>query len=421
MTDRLHFPEATTVLAEILAAPRPADAVLERFFRSHPNMGVRDRATVTASVYACLRHLRRYRWLAGSESPSAGTVLGVHWLLQGLSARALKTAGAADDMDALATRVRAADPAAMPFAVQADLPDWLAAQLSERLGERETIALAAALNQPAPLDLRVNLLKTKPEAAQKALAEENIVAEPTPYSPFGLRIDDHPPLSRTQAFRDGLIEVQDEGSQLLALLVEPRRHEMVVDFCAGAGGKTLALGMLMNGQGTLYAFDVSEKRLARFKPRLRRSGLQNVRTVLIAHERDDRVMRLQGKIDRVLVDAPCSGTGTLRRHPEIKWRPLDLPALTETQRRILHAAATLVKPGGRLVYATCSLLREENEDIVNGFLAAHPEFVQLPVADALVRRHVALEAPEPALRLYPHRHGTDSFFAALLERRSGQP
>jgi len=408
-------------LADILSAPRPADAVLDRFFRAHPKMGARDRGTVIESVYSCLRHWRHYAWLAGTASPAPGTALAVHWLTLGISARALKAAGATDDVDGLAQRVRAADPATMPFAVRTDLPDWLVDQLRTRFGEAGTIELAQALNQPAPLDLRVNLLKAKRDAAQKLLAAEGIAAKPTPYSPFGLRIPGHAPLSTTSAFRDGLIEVQDEGSQLLALLVEPRRHEMVVDFCAGAGGKTLALGMLMNGQGTLYAFDVSEKRLARFKPRLKRSGLQNVRTVVIAHEGDNRVARLAGKIDRVLVDAPCSGTGTLRRHPEIKWRAPDLPALTATQARILSAAATLVKPGGRLVYATCSLLIEENEGIVSSFLATHPEFVQLPASDALARRHIEIETDELALRLYPHRHGTDGFFAALLERRPVAP
>jgi 16S rRNA (cytosine967-C5)-methyltransferase len=214
-----------------------------------------------------------------------------------------------------------------------------------------------------------------------------------------------------------LFEIQDEGSQLLSLLVEPRRGETVVDFCAGAGGKTLHLGALMANTGSLYAFDTSVKRLERLKPRLKRSGLQNVRTVAIAHERDERVQRLTGKADRVLVDAPCSGTGTLRRNPDIKWRALDLAALAAEQKKILAAAATLVKPGGRLVYATCSLLKEENEDVVAGFLATHSEFERLPVTGILERRHIALAQEGIDLRLTPHRHGTDGFFAAVLERR----
>jgi 16S rRNA (cytosine967-C5)-methyltransferase len=204
---------------------------------------------------------------------------------------------------------------------------------------------------------------------------------------------------------------------LLSLLLEPRRNEMVVDFCAGAGGKTLHLGALMANTGSLYAFDTSAKRLERLKPRLRRSGLQNVRTVAIAHEHDERVQRLAGKADRVLVDAPCSGTGTLRRNPDIKWRALDLVTLAVEQRKILAAAATLVKPGGRLVYATCSLLREENDDVVAEFLAAQPGFGRLPVAVILERRHIALAQEGDDLRLAPHRHGTDGFYAAVMERR----
>jgi 16S rRNA (cytosine967-C5)-methyltransferase len=211
--------------------------------------------------------------------------------------------------------------------------------------------------------------------------------------------------------------VQDEGSQLLSLLLEPKRQEMVVDFCAGAGGKALHLAALMANTGSVYAFDVSARRLERLKPRLARAGVDNVRRVVIRDERDDRVQRLAGKIDRVLVDAPCSGTGTLRRNPDIKWRALDVQKLAAVQCAILASASTLLKPGGRLVYATCSLLREENEDVVAGFLATHPDFVIVPAAEVLARRHVALIPDSEFLRLLPHRHRTDGFFAAVLERR----
>jgi 16S rRNA (cytosine967-C5)-methyltransferase len=260
------------------------------------------------------------------------------------------------------------------------------------------------------------MLKSTREEVAASLVAEGFAAEPTPWSPAGLRRRDHASLTRTRAFTQGLFEVQDEGSQLLALLVEPRRHEMVADFCAGAGGKTLHLGGLMANTGTVYAFDVSAARLERLKPRLRRADLHNARAIAIRHERDERVLRLAGKMDRVLVDAPCSGTGTLRRNPDIKWRAVDLAALADQQRRILAAAATLVKPGGRLVYATCSLLREENDEVVRDFLAAHPGFRPVPVNEILTRRHIPLTMDDESLRLLPHRHDTDGFFAAVVEK-----
>jgi 16S rRNA (cytosine967-C5)-methyltransferase len=230
-------------------------------------------------------------------------------------------------------------------------------------------------------------------------------------------------LQRHGVLTEGWAEVQDEGSQLLALLTGAKRGEMVVDFCAGAGGKTLALGAQMRGTGRLYAFDISGHRLAALKPRLASSGLSNVYPVQIAHERDDRVKRLAGKIDRVLVDAPCTGLGTLRRNPDLKWRqtPESLVELGVQQQAILEAAARLLKPGGRLVYATCSPLIEEDEAVAAAFDATHRQgFVRVPALELLRRAQVG--APESLvsggeLRLWTHRHGTDGFFAAAWERR----
>ena len=213
--------------------------------------------------------------------------------------------------------------------------------------------------------------------------------------------------------------MQDEGSQLLAWFVEPRRGEMVVDLCAGAGGKTLAMGALMRSTGRLYAFDVSPKRLENLRPRMARSGLQNVHPQRITGERDTRVKRLAGKIDRVLVDAPCSGLGTLRRNPDLKYRqtPQAVIELCAKQASILEAAAPMVKPGGRLVYATCSLLPLENEGIVLDFLGRHPEFVLQPAGEILRRQKIAVECGD-YLELSPAQHGTDAFFAAALERKA---
>jgi 16S rRNA (cytosine967-C5)-methyltransferase len=276
--------------------------------------------------------------------------------------------------------------------------------------------------RPAPLDLRVNALADKREDVRKELARAGIQAQPTPYSPWGLRLADKPALTRLEAFTRGAIEVQDEGSQLLAALLDAHRGEMVVDFCAGAGGKTLAIGACMRSTGRLYAFDTSAHRLDALKPRLARSGLSNVHPAAIAHERDDRIKRLAGKIDRVLVDAPCSGLGTVRRNPDLKWRqsPQAVQEMAVKQLAILRSAARLLKPGGRLVYATCSLLREENEAVAQAFGEQEPGFEVLPAAQALAP--LKLAHPEALcsgdfLRLWPHRHATDGFFAAVWVRK----
>ncbi len=411
---------AAALLASILNGNSAADKAMERYFREHRELGVRDRGAVAENVYACLRRLAMLRHAAGNDAP-ASALVAVQLLTEGWSARALEQAGYPErpgfEGRVLAERARTLNAPDLPLEVRTNLPAWLAERLVAQLGEEETLQLAAALNRPATLDLRVNTVKADRATVQARLAEEGHALEPTPYSPLGLRRADRAPLFKSPSFQDGLFEIQDEGSQLLGLLLEPKRREMVVDFCAGAGGKTLELGALMANSGTLYAFDIMAKRLEKLKPRLARAGLDNVRSVVIAHERDERVRRLAGKADRVLVDAPCSGSGTVRRNPDIKWRPLNLEEITATQQRILDAAATLVKPGGRLVYATCSLLREENEDIVNAFLAAHDNFHLVPVGEVLARRNIPLPDMNEMLRLYPHRHNTDGFFAAVLERK----
>jgi 16S rRNA (cytosine967-C5)-methyltransferase len=292
----------------------------------------------------------------------------------------------------------------LPLLLRTNLPQWLLDKLVARYGEEEAIRIAEGLNRPAPLDLRVNVLKNSREEALASLTQASIDCQPTPYAPLGIRLARKPALQNLSLFKEGAIEVQDEGSQLLAQLVGAKRGEMVVDFCAGAGGKTLALGAAMRNTGRLYAFDVAEKRLSKLKPRLARSGLSNVHPVVIAHENDIKVKRLAGKVDRVLVDAPCSGLGTLRRNPDMKWRHTQqsVDELNAKQHGILSGAARLVKPGGRLVYATCSILDEENEAVVAQFLSTHEDF--------------PLQAGE-YLRLFPHLHQTDGFFAAVLERK----
>jgi 16S rRNA (cytosine967-C5)-methyltransferase len=246
---------------------------------------------------------------------------------------------------------------------------------------------------------------------------EHAEAEPTPYSPVGIRMPQKMNISRHPLFTDGKIEVQDEGSQLLAQLAAPRRGEMVADFCAGAGGKSLAMGALMRNTGRIYAFDVSEKRLHNLGARLKRSGLSNLHSQVISGENDPKLKRLNGKFDRVLVDAPCSGLGTLRRNPDLKWRqtPEDISELTAKQTSILERAARLLKPGGRLIYATCSLLREENEQIAENFLQAHPEFKLVSAEDILAQQQITMNTGS-YLKLFPYRHNTDAFFAGVFER-----
>lgn len=417
MSKPILLNSAAELLQRILSEKIPADRQMEGYFRTHKNMGVRDRGFVAETVYGCLREKRWLEHIAGNNLLL--DVVAAYLLTHGYSARALEETGFRGDARGMVERARTLDRTTLPFAVQANMPDWLAQRLRAQFGDTEALALSLALNQPAPVDMRVNTIKAKRDEVRTRLEQEGFACEVTPCSPSGLRRRDRAPVFKTHCFKEGLFEVQDEGSQLLALMLEPKRQEMVVDFCAGAGGKTLHIGALMANTGTVYAFDVLAKRLDRLKPRLRRAGLNNVRMVAISNERDARVQRLKGKIDRVLVDAPCSGTGTLRRNPDIKWREINLTELADTQRRILAAAAELVKPGGRLVYATCSLLKEENEDVVEQFLATRPEFHAVPANEILERRHIPLSMTGEALRLLPHRHGTDGFYAVALERKPG--
>ena len=407
----------------VIKFDHPADAVVARFFREHREFGSRERATLAETVFNILRQKLLFDHLAPSGSGSKERRLAI-----------LGFQGPRDFLksalnDSEKRWLDACDAVNRPDLLERhrhNLPEWLVTPLKAQLGD-EFWSLAEALQQPAPLDLRVNSLVAKRPEMQAQLAQAAIKSIATPFSPWGLRLEGKPALNKLDAFTRGAVEIQDEGSQLLALLLDARRGEMVVDFCAGAGGKTLAIGAAMRNTGRLYAFDTSAHRLDALKPRLARSGLSNVHPAAIAHERDDRIKRLAGKIDRVLVDAPCSGLGTLRRNPDLKWRqsPKTVQELASRQAAILQGAARLVKPGGRLVYATCSMLPEENEAIAEAFSAAHPDFaVQETCAvltDLKVEGAVGLcaggERGTRYLRLWPHRQGTDAFFAAIWNRK----
>ena len=395
------------VLARLLEFSAPADQTLSGYFRGHRAMGQRDRAFVAETAYAVLRRKRSLEAAAGSGTPRD--------LITAALVRVFGHSGRALGLDAdLATKLRA-PVSALSGAVQAELPDWLWERLTVQQGATEAAAIARGLLAPAPLDLRVNLAK---RSRDEVLSDLRLEASATPLSPAGIRLAGKPAVNRHPLFLDGSVEVQDEGSQLLAYLLAPRRGEMVADFCAGAGGKTLAIAMQMRGTGRVYAMDVSAKRLAALAPRAARAGVSNIHSLVLADENDLRARRLAGKLDRVLVDAPCSGFGTLRRNPDLKWRygPERVAALAEQQLSILCAAARLVKPGGRLVYATCSILSEENEAVVGRFLERTPDFEALSCADLLAQQRIALDTGRE-LRLWPHRHGTDGFFATAFARR----
>ncbi|HYS12932.1 MAG TPA: RsmB/NOP family class I SAM-dependent RNA methyltransferase [Burkholderiaceae bacterium] len=414
-----------TLLALVLRFDGPADAILSRYFKQHPKIGQRDRGLIAEATFHALRRLATLGWIMQPAHPAraprlaALVTLARQHGLQALDARALR-----GDEHAVRSAL-GIETANAPGSVRAEVPLWLFQRVTAQYHDAQ--ALLAALAEPAPLDLRVNLIKSDRERVLAELTHAMgerapIDAAATPYSPDGIRLLEKPGITRWPVYQDGRVEVQDEGSQLIARLMAPKRGEMVADFCAGAGGKTLALGSLMRSTGRLYAFDVNARRLAGLGPRLKRSGLSNVHPAAIARETDARIKRLARKLDRVLVDAPCSGSGTLRRNPDLKWRfdETELARVNGVQANVLRAASRLVKPGGRLVYATCSLLALENQEVIEHFLAEQPEFALVDAAQVLSAQGIEVDPARrfaPWFVMLPHLHSTDGFFAAVMERR----
>ena len=409
-----QFEHAVTALVAVLRFDFPADSILSRYFREHREIGPADRTFIAEAVYGVLR---KKRLLDHVTTEGRARELLLAWLtrVQGLNARELEPVLRRSDVETVAA-IKAAPADNLPLAVQAELPDWVVENLLTYCLESDVLTMGKSLSEPAPLDLRVNTLRAKRDDVIEKLAADGLTATPTPYAPNGLRRSGRPSINRLPLCLDGTLEVQDEGSQLLCSLLAPSRHDLTIDFCAGAGGKTLALGAIMHNRGRLYAFDVSAARLKKLQPRLARSGLSNVHPQTIASENDIRVKRLTGKADRVLIDAPCSGLGTLRRNPDLKWRqsPESVAQLARKQASILRAAAAMVKPGGRVVYATCSLLHDENEAIVEAFLAANPAFNLVDCDSVFEQQKIDLRTGK-YLKLTPHQHGTDGFFGAVLE------
>jgi 16S rRNA (cytosine967-C5)-methyltransferase len=444
VTPAARIEAAIALLSAIAdAGSRPADAVANEFFRARRFIGSGDRRAVSDRVWRVLRaHRRLTWWLARTQAEAnarllvAASLLTEGWTFDGV-AQAFSggrfAPEALDRAEAIALHGIAGhtlDHPEMPDAVRLEIPDWLLPPLAARFGPALATELTALL-QPAPLDLRVNLLKGTRDDAIAALAAEGLEAAPTPISPWGLRIDGRRAVTTGPAFQSGLLEIQDEGSQLVAALVDARPGQRVCDYCAGAGGKTLALAMTMQNRGQVVACDTSAARLDNAVRRLRRAGVHNVERHLLAPG-DKWAKRRAGAFDRVLVDAPCTGTGTWRRNPDARLRLTEaaLAELRHKQAAILDDAASLVRIGGRLVYATCSLLPDENEAQVTAFLerwpAAHgkPAFAVLPLARAwpcqLDRSAELVPGGPPCtgdfLALTPAHHGTDGFFAAVLER-----
>jgi len=426
VTPSARLAAAIALLEEIEAAPRrPADAVANDFFRSRRYIGGGDRRAVSERAWSVLRARRRLGWwLDYAQLPQTPRLLvAASMLLEGMTVEQLARAFsggqyappalARPEAEMLAVLAgRTLDFKAQPPPVRLEIPDWIVSRLAARFGNALETEMRATLG-PAPLDLRANLLKATRDEARAALAAEGIEAEPTPYSPWGLRIAGRRAVTTGAAFRDGLVEIQDEGSQLVALLVGAEPGMRVADWCAGAGGKTLALAMTMANKGQILACDVSAPRLDGAVRRLRRAGVHNAERHLV-EPGDKWAKRRAGTFDRVLVDAPCTGTGTWRRNPDARTRlrEQDLAELLPKQAAILDDAARLVKPGGRMIYATCSVLPEEDEDQVDAFLARQPGFARVPAA-----LPGGLSA-DPALLLTPRRNETDGFFAAVLERKA---
>lgn len=417
--------QAATLLTDMLDFERPADAIMSAFFRKNRDLGNKDRAFIAEAVYGVIRRLRFLSTITANDEndPDDARKLILAWLLrvQGRSLRELDSV-LTEQQKEWAIAIKAKSTKDLPIAVKADVRDWLWEKLVEQYGDEKALTICRSMFEQATLDLRVNTIKGEPDEVLAKMIDENINNEntiaPMPYSPIGIRMPNRVGINRHVLFTEGKIEVQDEGSQLLSYLVAPKRGQMVADLCAGAGGKTLALGALMRNTGRLYAFDVSEKRLNNLGKRLKRSGLSNLNAQVINNENDLKLKRLNGKFDRVLVDAPCSGLGTLRRNPDLKWRQTqqDVTELNVKQTNILARAAKLAKAGGRVVYATCSLLAEENEAIAEAFLAAHEDFTLVPANEVLAQQKINLDTG-PYLNLLPHVNGTDGFFAAVFEKK----
>lgn len=426
MTPAARIQAVIELLAEVEATPRPADTLASLYFRARRFIGSKDRQAINTRFYRIMREYYRLSWwVKQSNLPPTSRYMVIAALIldKEHSAASLPKifSGekfAPDELKPPEKRLAAAlegkklDDPAMPLQQRMECPDWAFAPLQAALGDRFEEEMKVMLGT-APMDLRVNPIKAKRDEVLKQLQEDGFSVEAGKISPYSIRVFDRPAITQHPLYQDGHIEIQDEGSQMVALVADAKPGEQVVDFCAGAGGKTLALGAAMQNKGRIIAMDVLGGRLNRAKERFRRAGLHNIETRALTSERDKYVKRHPGKFDLVLVDAPCTGVGTWRRDPDKRWRQLGpgLPALVPLQRSILESAYRMVKPGGRLVYATCSMLPDENENQVESFVRDYPEFSVRPVSEFM-----DVPGADTYLKMTPAQHDTDGFFAAVLIR-----
>lgn len=410
----------------------PVDGLMAAYFKNRRYIGSKDRGAISDLLYFVLRFGGTIEWhieqCDRSVNPRRVVMVGLLFfgekplsreqVVDRFNGMQYSPAPLNDAEHLILSRVdgREFQPATMPEAARLNYPDWMEGRLKDTFGDQLPEAMAA-FNEQAPIDLRTNLLKAGDRGdLMLALDRDGYFANPTPHSPLGVRLKKRLPAFNTQAFKDGMYEMQDEGSQMVSLLVEAKPGQKVIDFCAGAGGKTLAIAATMKNKGRILAFDTAEKRLDQIHKRLARAGVNNVQTHVLRDERDPFLKRHVGSADWVVVDAPCSGSGTWRRNPDLKWRFTldDLQEVKAVQQRILDSAQRLVKPGGKLIYITCSIFPDENVHQLKQFLAHNPSF-RVDAPGKMWQKHThAIDGVGPVLALSPHKDGTDGFFAAIV-------
>jgi 16S rRNA (cytosine967-C5)-methyltransferase len=416
------------ILRALEVSARPADRLIDQWFRDRRFAGSGDRRFISGLVYQILRRRAELLWLIdgfkgdGDEAEVRPLVIAALMHLQdwqlsefetGFTGSGHNPAPLSDAELTLAEQITTRQKAVMPPHISGNFPEWLSTHLQRRFGD-DLLVEMTAMNERAAIDLRVNTLMTNQEDVLSALAAEGFEAGPGKYSATGVRLNDRKRVTGSDLFKTGKVEIQDEAAQLCSALVAAEPGQTVLDACAGAGGKALALAADMQNKGHIEAWDVDDRRLDRLLPRLERAGVKIVSARKVRADGSDIYPDYQQAFDRVLVDAPCSGTGTWRRNPETKWRltPETLDHNVARQAKILNRAAELVKPGGRLIYATCSVLDCEGADQVHAFLSLQPDFSVLPASDVLAE----VPVEDDFLRLSPHAHGTDGFFVAILAR-----